>query len=109
MTDTYKIEKFLFILTIAFCWSYNKIGEIKSSKIPIKIKPHKRKEISFFRLGYNIIRHTLYRVYMNFGDFFNHNRTAVRRMFMLFQINFCRVQRYKTSDYNLSLIHKINF
>lgn len=70
MTNTYKIEKLLFILTIAFCWSY-KIGEIKSEKIPIKIKSHKRKEISVFRLGFDIIRRIFYRIFTNLRDFIN--------------------------------------
>ncbi|KKM05397.1 hypothetical protein LCGC14_1754530 [marine sediment metagenome] len=64
MTDTYKIEKLLFILTIAFSWSY-KIGELRSKEVPIKTKTHKRKEISFFRLGYNIIRRVFYRVFID--------------------------------------------
>ena len=68
MTDTYKIEKLLFILTIAFSWSY-KIGELRSKEIPIKIKSHKRKEISFFRLGYNIIRRVFYRVFIDLEAF----------------------------------------
>nr|NGX52859.1 hypothetical protein [Candidatus Anoxychlamydiales bacterium] len=46
-----------------------KIGELRSKEVPIKTKTHKRKEISFFRLGYNIIRRVFYRVFIDLEAF----------------------------------------
>jgi len=51
----------IFILTIAFCWAL-KTGEIQAKKVPIKIKAHGRKEKSIFRLGFDLIRSSIFRI-----------------------------------------------
>jgi hypothetical protein len=81
MTDVAKIEKLLFILTIAFSWSY-KIGEIRCKEIPIKLKSHKRQEISFFRLGFNIIRRIFNRIYMYHDEFIRMIQTIFRSKYV---------------------------
>ena len=58
MVEPMKIEKLVFILTIAFCWAY-KTGELASHKKPIALKKHGRKAKSIFRLGLNVIRSIL--------------------------------------------------
>lgn len=55
MTAPEKIEKLLFVLAIAFCWSY-KIGIIKDSEKPIYKRAHGRPSKSLFRLGLNCFR-----------------------------------------------------
>lgn len=60
MTDPTKIEKLLFILTIAMAWAY-KTGELYARKIPIVIKKHGRKAKSIFRSGLDLIRNALFR------------------------------------------------
>ncbi|MBX9744011.1 MAG: IS4 family transposase [Chlamydiales bacterium] len=55
MTAPEKIEKLLFVLTIAFCWSY-KIGVIKDSEKAIPKKTHGRLSRSLFRLGLDCFR-----------------------------------------------------
>lgn len=55
MTDPDKIEKLLFVLTIAFCWAY-RIGDIRSTKDPIPLKTHGRLAKSVFREGLNVIQ-----------------------------------------------------
>lgn len=60
MTDPAKIEKLLFILTIAVAWAY-KTGELQARKVPIVIKKHGRKAKSLFRLGLDLIRQALFR------------------------------------------------
>lgn len=61
MTSPKKIEKLLFVLTIAFCWAH-KTGELLARQNPISTKKHKRKEKSVFRLGLTYIRLTLLRI-----------------------------------------------
>ncbi len=60
MIDPKKIEKLLFILSIAVCWSY-KIGELQARKRPILLKKHGRKHKSIFRLGLDLIRQALFK------------------------------------------------
>ena len=55
-----KLEKLLFVVVIAFCWSYL-IGIIENSKHPIPLKKHGRKSQSVFRLGYEILRAALFK------------------------------------------------
>lgn len=55
MTKPEKIEKLLFVLAIAFCWSY-KIGVVKDAEKPIPKKAHGRKSKSLFRLGLDYFR-----------------------------------------------------
>ena len=55
MTAPEKIEKLLFVLTIAFCWSY-RLGVIKEAEKPIPKKPHGRLSKSIFRLGLDWLR-----------------------------------------------------
>ena len=47
-----RIEKLIFVLTIAFCWAHL-VGEAKEEKIPIKTKSHGRKAKSTFRYGFD--------------------------------------------------------
>src|SRR4029077_2410673 len=54
MTEIGKIEKLIFILTMAFCWAY-KTGEMQASRVPILVKKHGRKAKSIFRTGLNLI------------------------------------------------------
>ena len=60
MTDPYKIEKLLFILTIAMGWAY-KTGELRIRKVPIAIKKHGRRAKSIFRVGLDLLRNALFR------------------------------------------------
>jgi len=55
MTAPEKIEKLLFVLAIAFCWSY-KLGVIKDAEKAIPRKTHGRLSRSLFRLGLDWIR-----------------------------------------------------
>lgn len=60
MEDTHitapeKIEKLLFVLAIAFCWSY-KLGVIKDAEKAIGRKAHGRLSKSLFRLGLHWLR-----------------------------------------------------
>lgn len=55
MTAPEKIEKLLFVLAIAFCWSY-KLGIIKDAEKPIPKKTHGRMSKSLFRLGLDWLR-----------------------------------------------------
>ncbi|HVX01330.1 MAG TPA: hypothetical protein VHA52_12980, partial [Candidatus Babeliaceae bacterium] len=68
MTEIDKIEKLVFILALAFCWAY-KTGEIQARQIPILVKRHGRKAKSIFRLGLNLIRSILFKVYRRFKEF----------------------------------------
>jgi hypothetical protein len=54
-----KSEKLLFIVIIAFCWSYL-VGIEQDLKEPIPIKTHQRKSRSLFRYGYDILRRALF-------------------------------------------------
>lgn len=58
MTAPEKIEKLLFVLAIAFCWSY-KLGVIKNAEKAIPMKAHGRLSKSLFRLGLDWIRSAL--------------------------------------------------
>lgn len=60
MTDKNKMEKLIFILAIAFCWSY-KTGEIQTEHEAISVKTHGRKARSIFRVGLTLIRSALLR------------------------------------------------
>lgn len=55
MTAPKKIEKLLFVLAIAFCWSY-KIGVVKDAEKAIPKKTHGRRSKSLFRLGLDCFR-----------------------------------------------------
>ena len=55
LTDTSRIEKLVFVLVVAFCWSYL-VGESKEERVPIKTKPHGRKAKSTFRYGFDELR-----------------------------------------------------
>lgn len=50
-----RIEKLVFVLTIAFCWSHL-VGEAKEEAAPIKTKSHGRKAKSTFRYGFDELR-----------------------------------------------------
>lgn len=61
ITDADKIERLIFVLAIAFCWSY-RTGEIRAEVKPIPIKTHGRKARSLFREGMGQIRRALLRI-----------------------------------------------
>jgi hypothetical protein len=50
ITDAQKIDRLIFLLSIAFCWMY-KTGDKKSQEKPIELKKHGRKAKSIFRYG----------------------------------------------------------
>ena len=58
MTAPEKIEKLLFVLAIAFCWSY-KIGVVKDAEKAIPKKAHGRPSKSLFRQGLDCFRSTI--------------------------------------------------
>lgn len=68
MTDPEKIEKLLFVLAIAFAWSY-KLGEKKAVENPIPIKSHGRLSKSLFRLGLDCLRSILASVEVKIAEF----------------------------------------
>lgn len=55
LTQQNRIEKLLFLLTIAFCWAH-KTGEWRHEQKHIKIKKHGRLAISYFRYGLDFLR-----------------------------------------------------
>jgi len=68
LTDGDKIERLIFVLTIAFCWCY-RAGEIKAQTEPIVLKTHGRKARSLFMEGLNRIRRVLLLVTSALKDF----------------------------------------
>ena len=68
ITDSEKIEKILFVLTIAFCWAY-KTGELKAKEAPIPKKSHGRKAKSLFRLGLDFVRRIIMRIDKSMKEF----------------------------------------
>lgn len=50
LTDTEKMSKLLVVVSLAFCWAY-RVGEWQNQKKPIKLKNHRRKTNSLFRVG----------------------------------------------------------
>jgi hypothetical protein len=61
MTDPIRIDKLIFVLAIAFCWAY-RTGIIEARQNPISIKTHRRRSMSFFRLGFNLIRSAVFAI-----------------------------------------------
>jgi hypothetical protein len=59
ITKPEKIEKLLFVLAIAFCWSY-KIGVAKDAEKAIPKKTHGRPSKSLFRLGLDWFRSAIF-------------------------------------------------
>lgn len=68
ITHPERIEKLIFVLCIAFCWSY-RVGDLAEAIRPIKIKKHGRKAKSLFRYGMDKIRKVLFEIYQSFNDF----------------------------------------
>lgn len=68
MTAPEKIEKLLFVLTIAFCWSY-RLGVIKEAEKPIPKKPHGRLSKSIFRLGLDWLRSMVFFIENKLDEF----------------------------------------
>ncbi|MCP4337023.1 MAG: IS4 family transposase [Mycoplasma sp.] len=58
ITKLERVSNLFFLLSVAFAWC-TKIGEYQNNIDPIKIKKHKRKEISIFRYGLDFIREKL--------------------------------------------------
>lgn len=55
ITDPDKIERVIFVLTIAFLWAYV-VGENELKCRPLKVKKHGRKEKSLFRRGLDYLQ-----------------------------------------------------
>ena len=68
MTAPEKIEKLLFVLAIAFCWSY-KVGVIQDAEKAIPKKGHGRLSKSFFRLGLELLRSAIFFIEMKINEF----------------------------------------
>lgn len=68
MTAPEKIEKLLFVLAIAFCWSY-KLGVVKDTEIAIPKKTHGRMSKSLFRLGLDCLRSTVLAIERKIDEF----------------------------------------
>jgi len=60
ITDPDKIEKLLFVIAIAFCWSY-RVGDIEAEEKVIPVKTHGRPDKSRFRKGLDKLRHVIFR------------------------------------------------
>lgn len=74
MEDTHitapeKIEKLLFVLAIAFCWSY-KLGVIKNVEKAIPKKTHGRMSKSLFRLGLDCLRSAILSIGKKIDEFY---------------------------------------
>jgi hypothetical protein len=63
-----RIEKLVFVLTVAFCWSHL-VGEAKEEEAPIKTKSHGRKAKSTFRYGFDELRGIFLRLREKFETF----------------------------------------
>lgn len=63
-----RIEKLVFVLTIAFCWSHL-VGEAKEKEEPIQMKSHGRKAKSIFRYGFDELRRVFFRLREKFEAF----------------------------------------
>lgn len=68
MTAPEKIEKLLFVLAIAFCWSY-KVGVIQDAEKAIPKKSHGRPSKSFFRLGLELLRSAILFIETKINEF----------------------------------------
>ena len=68
LTHPDRIEKLIFVLCIAFSWSY-RVGDVAESLRPIKVKKHGRKAKSLFRYGMDKIRKILFQIHRSFKDF----------------------------------------
>ena len=68
MTEPGKIEKLLFVLAIAFCWSY-KIGVAKDAEKAIPKKTHGRPSKSLFRLGLDYFRSVIFFIEKEIHEF----------------------------------------
>jgi hypothetical protein len=94
IVDGDKIERLIFVLAIAFCWSYH-VGDTKDKEKPTPIKTHRRPAKSLFRRGLDELQRVIFKklspkkirellkcfIHLNPGKF------SVRR-------NFCPVQGY---------------
>ena len=88
-THPARIEKLIFVIGIAFCWSY-RVGDLANAVKPIKIKKHGRKAKSLFRYGIDKIREVLFEWHRCFYDFlwllkvFDHTTSAniPKRLFL---------------------------
>lgn len=68
MTAPEKIEKLLFVLAIAFCWSY-RLGVIKDAEKTVPRKAHGRLSKSLFRLGLDWLRSALLSIENKIDEF----------------------------------------
>ena len=68
MTKPERIEKLLFVLAVAFCWSY-KVGIIKARIKPVPKKAHGRPSKSLFRVGLDWLRAIFLHIERKSSDF----------------------------------------
>lgn len=68
MTHPERIEKLLFVITIAFIWSY-KTGDVKTKQNSIPIKSHGRRSKSIFRLGLDCLQSVLISIEQKIAEF----------------------------------------
>ena len=61
MVNPRRLEKLIFILTIALCWSMKTGVELEKTK-PGTTKKHGRREKSIFRRGFDLIRRAIFSV-----------------------------------------------
>ncbi len=73
MTNPKKMEKLIFVLEIAFCWSY-KLGILKNKEVAIPKKTHGRPSKSLFRLGLDYLRSLIFFIESKIHEF----RKAIR-------------------------------
>lgn len=71
LTHLARLSTLLALLTIGFCWAH-KVGEWQHQQKPIKLKNYrqiKRPQHSFFRLGFDFIRHLILSPFSNHVTF----------------------------------------
>ncbi len=95
MTNPKKIEKLLFVLAIAFCWSY-KLGILKNEEKTIPKKAHGRPSKSLFRLGLDYLRSLIFFIESKIDEFQKIIKVLMNCKLRseVFCGKFCPVQRY---------------
>ena len=68
MTEPERIKKLVALLAITYCWCIY-TGEWLNSIKEIKVKKHRRKEISIFRYGLDELREILLNITTRFSDY----------------------------------------
>ena len=83
LTDQNRLEKLLFVLVIAFCWSY-RLGMENQAVKEIPVKKHKRRAQSLFRYGYDELRKAV----------LNGGKTLTRICHLLKPVSFIKLGGY---------------